>query len=154
MWTVQSRSKTSANHKEELQLTAAEQLVVLGNPVITFIFGHSCSRRLTVAKQFLCCCCCQVILWGFQATKLHSLNWELGRERHAATLNSNKIATQLVSWGKVSLPMTLPANPPSTVSSAVWSTCSPNQQPYWYSTLWGVLCQIPVKSDRFLEKTT
>ena len=90
-------SKTSANQKEEeIPLMVAEQSVVPGNWVITFILGQSCSSRLTVSKQL------PVLLPlpdnppRLQGTKLHSLNWELGRDWHAATLSSNKMATRLV----------------------------------------------------------
>ena len=71
---------------------------------ITFILGHSCSSRLIFPSSFLCCCHCQIILRGFQGTKLPSPNWELRRDWHAATLSSNKMATRPVSGCKRHFP--------------------------------------------------
>ena len=120
---------------------------------ITFILGHSCSSRLIFPSSFLCCCRCQIILWGFQGTKLPSPNWELRRDWHAATLSSNKMATRPVSRCKRHFPRAWRYRPIPQAQSLLPYRACPNQLTFWYSTMWGTLCPIPVKNDRFLENT-
>lgn len=63
---------------------------------LPLFLGRAVAAGSLFPSSFLCCSRCQIILRGFQGTKLHSLNWELGRDWHAATLSSNKMATRLV----------------------------------------------------------